>query len=177
MSDKSNKILPFDTRNIEDFNKVTEKIHAALANIETDKKIPATTIKLSELAGCTRKTLYNREWPIERLQQIQTARKKTKEAEKQREKHRGYYENAEGENFSESAVIARIETLQQENGRLFDRVQSLEMQLKNSQETVRALEQDNTALREDNFELHGKMRQNNHSAQSSNVIELDSRLR
>lgn len=177
MNDKSNKILPFDARNIEDFNKVTEKIHAALTNIETDKKIPATTVKLSELSGCTRKTLYNRKWPIERLEQIQTARKKAKEAEKQRGNHRGYYENVEEEDHSESAIIARIETLQKENGKLFDCVQSLEMQLKTSQEIVRALEQDNAALRENNFELHGKMRQNNQAALSSNVIELNSRLK
>lgn len=171
---KHNNPLPFDARNEEDFSRVTESIHTALARIETDHKIPATSEKLAELSCCTRKTLYNRGWPVERLRQIKAARKAAKED--QLKERRGYYEDAEGDTSSEAALISRIETLQKENGSLFERVQSLEEQLNNKGDIVNALEQDNKVLREANFELQGKMRINA-QAVNSNVIELNSRFK
>jgi len=76
---------------------------------------------------------------------------------------------------SEEVFISKIETLQKENGSLFDHVQSLEEQLKTARHITGVLEQDNKTLKQVNFELQSKMRKNDQS--NTNVVEINSRLR
>jgi hypothetical protein len=58
-------------------------------------------------------------------------------------------------------LISRIETLQKENGSLFDHAQNLEEQLKTARQAASVLERDNKTLNKANFELQPKMRKNN----------------
>lgn len=65
---------PYDTRNQLDYEAVTKKIAHALEILENDTSIPATEIKLAELADCSRGTLRNRVYPLVRLRKIKQSR-------------------------------------------------------------------------------------------------------
>jgi DNA-binding GntR family transcriptional regulator len=67
---------PYDDRNKADFNEITQNIKAALKVLERDPGIPVTEASLAELAKCSRGTLRNRVWPLERLGAIKVSRNK-----------------------------------------------------------------------------------------------------
>lgn len=62
-------------KNEQEFVEVTRRIQEALAQIESTPKLKATQDALAQLADCSRSTLNNRRWPLERLKEIKTARK------------------------------------------------------------------------------------------------------
>ncbi len=64
-----------EARNHADFIALGEKIEQALLRIEKDRRLSATQVSLSKLAGCTRGTLKNRGWPLLRLKDIKEARR------------------------------------------------------------------------------------------------------
>lgn len=124
-SKKKEKLLPFDKRNEDDYQKITEKIEFALQKIERDGRIPATQEKLAELAECSRKTLNNRKYPIERLRQIKNDRKQKslKIDNKEKISAKSTLDNSDNLN-------AMIKNYQKENGLLFNRLQDIEEQNK-----------------------------------------------
>ncbi|AXS84526.1 hypothetical protein [Marinobacter sp. Arc7-DN-1] len=67
--------LPFDQRNQEDFEDVTERISEALLEIASDSKVKATITELAKRAKVHRNTIRNREWPLDRLDAIKLDRK------------------------------------------------------------------------------------------------------
>lgn len=71
--------LPFDQRNQEDFEDVTERINEALLEIASDSKVKATITELAKRAKVHRNTIRNREWPAERLKAIKAERKAERE--------------------------------------------------------------------------------------------------
>src|SRR5438270_13232875 len=119
------KRLPFDERNEQDFEDLTRRISDALALIRKNPSIPATQDKVDELAGCTRKTLHNRGWPITELKKIKEERKAGKDGRRKNTtvEHRL---SAQKHVEREKLLIGQIRNLQRQNGELFDRVQDLE---------------------------------------------------
>ena len=161
------KELPFDEKNKADFASVTAKIKAALSKIENDLALPASGEKLAELAGCGRKTLYNRKWPIEKLDEIKAARKTLKI---EQIKKRNNYEDAEAGRSNEEKFVILIDNLQKENGELFDRVQHLEEKLKISLDASTALNREVQVLRQANSDL--KLESRKHT-NASNIIDIN----
>lgn len=62
-------------KNEQEFVTVTRRIQEALARIESDPNLKTTQDVLAQLADCSRGTLNNRKWPLERLREIKVARK------------------------------------------------------------------------------------------------------
>ena len=93
---KTNKSLPFDGRNAEDFFEITKKIQEALDLIRKDKQLPPTKSTLARLSGVHRNTLRHRAlmscppehlgkkgaatygWPYSALSEISVARERSK---------------------------------------------------------------------------------------------------
>src|SRR5436190_1649422 len=75
VSEQHPKPAPYDGRNAADFLQIGKNISLALDQIAVDKTIPATEESLANLAGCSRGTLRNRQWPLVRLREIKQARK------------------------------------------------------------------------------------------------------
>jgi hypothetical protein len=65
----------FEEKNAQDFIEVTKKLQSALARIESDSRLKPTQAVLSKLAECSRGTINNRKWPLEKLKKIKAARK------------------------------------------------------------------------------------------------------
>jgi len=65
-------------KNDQEFVEVTRRIQEALARIENNHKLKATQDVLAQLADCSRGTLNNRRWPLERLKEIKAARRSPK---------------------------------------------------------------------------------------------------
>jgi bisphosphoglycerate-independent phosphoglycerate mutase (AlkP superfamily) len=62
--------FPFDARNQQDFMLVTKRIQHALEQMANDCRLKRTETNLAKLAGCSRGTLRNRQWPMEQLQKL-----------------------------------------------------------------------------------------------------------
>ncbi len=140
--------LPFDERNEQDFEDLTRKIQDAIATIKKTRSIPATQEKLAEMVGCTRKTLHNRGWPITDLKKIKEERKDNKDS-KQKNTAVEHRLSAEKHITREKLLIGQIRNLQEQNGKLFDRVQDLEEQKAISTDTVRVLEDEILVLKDE----------------------------
>lgn len=80
---------PFDGKNQEEFDAVTERINEALLAIAGDETIKATATEIARLANIHRNTVNNREWPLDRLKAIKEdrrlnkAKNKTKQPDKE----------------------------------------------------------------------------------------------
>lgn len=170
---KLKKSLPFDDKNESDFSAITEKIQAALSIIENDANVPVTCEELAKLANCSRKTLNNRSWPIEKLQQIKTERRKHKE---EKTKKRDCYVDEDNVKSNEEILLLRVENFQNENGRLFEQVQTLTEQLATARELTASLDKTVNSLKEENFNLHSKLRSSN-AESASTLVDINSRKR
>lgn len=73
---------PYDERNQADYLAISNNIEVALNLIAADLTIPATEMSLAELAGCSRGTLRNRIYPLERLKAIKSLRAERRKASK-----------------------------------------------------------------------------------------------
>ncbi len=170
---KLKKSLPFDEKNESDFNAVTEKIGAALSTIENDANVPATCEQLAKLAGCSRKTLNNRGWPVEKLRQIKIECKKHKE---EQTKKRDCYADEDNVKSNEEILLLRVEAFQNENGRLFEQVQNLTEQLAVARDLSTSLDKTVNSLKEENFNLQNKLRSAS-PKNASTVVDINSRKR
>lgn len=65
---------PYDEQNKADYLVISNNIEAALNIISTDLNISATEKSLAKLAGCSRGTLRNRVYPLEKLRYIKKQR-------------------------------------------------------------------------------------------------------
>lgn len=65
----------FDSKNKDDFDKYTEALNKALASIASDRKLDATVALLSKLTGIHRNTIRNRQWPVQKLENIKDQRR------------------------------------------------------------------------------------------------------
>lgn len=166
---KKQKLLPFDARNEADYYKLTDQIESALQKIESDGRIPATQNKLADLAKCSRKTLNNRKYPIERLNQIKTDRKlKSLKA-------------VNTKNLSSTSIPddsdsfkTLINNYQNEMGLLFNRLQDIEEQNKELKRLNDFYEEEVKSTREENVKLFDKLRKlENSSLTLSNVISIN----
>ncbi len=148
------KALPFDERNHRDFEEMTQRIRGALDLIRTSRSLKPTQSTLAKLAGCSRRTLSLRGWPIVELKRIKTQRN----PDGHKSESVGPTNKTAGTNQNEAQLIAQIRNYQKQNGRLFDRVQGLE------EEKVRAtlvqgiLEEQVSALTERVGELEKEIR-------------------
>jgi hypothetical protein len=70
---------PFDEKNQEDYDAITERINEALIKIAEDNELKATIAEIVQLANVHRNTVRNRGWPKERLKAIKEARLLEKE--------------------------------------------------------------------------------------------------
>lgn len=167
LSEKKN--LPFEERNHADFEIVTTRIVAALEQIEKSAAIPATSEKLAELSACSRKTLYNRSWPLEKLSLIKSARK----LEKQKKTAEAIeLKGSVAQKSREDLLVEEVNNLRGENGKLFERVQVLEEQLNGAQRVAKALQQDMELLKTKS--ASSKSEQSlNQEAGKSNVLSFD----
>jgi len=68
------KPAPYDEKNAADYHELSLRIATALETLEHDETIPATQTALTQLAGCSRGTLRNRGWPLDRLKLIKEKR-------------------------------------------------------------------------------------------------------
>jgi hypothetical protein len=62
-------------KNDQEFIEITIRIQNALSQIEGNPKLKASQGVLAQLAKCSRGTLNNRKWPLEKLRAIKHARK------------------------------------------------------------------------------------------------------
>jgi len=149
---KELKRLPFDERNEQDFEDLTRKIWDAITIIKKSRTIPPTQEKLAEMVGCTRKTLHNRSWPITELKKIKEERKANKDS---KPKNTTAEQRVISENHivREKMLIGQIRNLQEQNAKLFDRLQELEDQKAVSEDTVKVLEDEIAILKDENREL------------------------
>ena len=68
----------YDSKNEENFEAGSRAIDAALEKISKDLSIPATITQLAKLAGVHRNTLYFRQWPKARIEEIKAKRAQQK---------------------------------------------------------------------------------------------------
>ena len=72
---------PYDDKNSELFEAVTEQLKEALRRLEKDSSLSASVSSLARLSGVHRNTIYNRKWPQEKLEEIKERRKQQKKDE------------------------------------------------------------------------------------------------
>lgn len=169
---KELKRLPFDERNEQDFEDLTRKIRDALAKIRKTRSLPATQENLAELAGCTRKTLHNRSWPISELKKIKEERQDNKD---NKPKNTIARHKISSGNYveRERLLIKRIKNFQEHNGKLFDRVQELEEQNAGLVDTVQILEDEIVSLKDENRKLEKELRKLKQSRNGkTNVVSI-----
>lgn len=163
---KIKKELPFDKRNQEDYLKITESIKSALDNIRGNPKIPATQDKLAKLAGCSRKTLHNREGVIKELKKIKLNRKFPKSAVVN---NVVLFNKKENDKTKEEL----IKSYQCENALLFDKIQDLEETIKELSDLNRVLREDKEVLLTKNTEYRNELRKiKNRDNPHSNVVDI-----
>ncbi|WP_314382900.1 hypothetical protein [Pseudomonas brenneri] len=68
----------YDSKNEENFEAGSRAIDAALEKISKDPSIPATITHLAKIAGVHRNTLYFRQWPKARIEEIKAKRAQQK---------------------------------------------------------------------------------------------------
>lgn len=116
---------PLRKKKTEQFDRVTQSIESALSTLQGSPDRKATAAVLADLAGVSRRTLYNRKWPIQHLKIIKEDRNSELEA------------STSSENESETKSCEEVvETLQQENAVLFHKLEdqrrkNAELQRKN----------------------------------------------
>lgn len=149
----ASKALPFDQKNDRDFEEMTIRIMTGLDSIRKNKSLSPTQHTLAKLAQCSRRTLSLRGWPIEELKKIKEpshAKGKNEVVDSRSKKSKG--------SESETQLIAQIRNYQNQNGKLFDRVQYLEEKASRSTVVNDALEEQTKALMEKVQDLEKELR-------------------
>lgn len=119
-------------KNASDFDAMTEAIETALKKIEGDRRLKPIQATLAKLANCTRGTLNNRQWPLVRLQEIKTARKKELGAKRPPEST-----ESAAKLESEMDELKRLLQLSRtENARLHDKNEELAKALQQSKDLL-----------------------------------------
>lgn len=128
MSEENRTPLPFDERNQQDFLLVTKRIQDALEKMATDRRLKRTEANLAKLAGCSRGTLRNREWPMAQLRKLKA---EAREADEHKEPEpRAIREKSRIERYREQLSKNRDELLlwKYKHDELRDKILTLETQ-------------------------------------------------
>ena len=128
MSEEKSTSLPFDERNQQDFLLVTKRIQDALEKMAADRRLKRTEVNLAKLAGCSRGTLRNRQWPMTQLEKLQAEARATKESAEP--EPRAIREQSRIERYREQLSKNRDELLvwKYKHDELRDRILTLEAQ-------------------------------------------------
>lgn len=140
MSTDTKVRLPFDERNQQDFMLVTKRIQDALEQMANDRRLKRTETNLAKLAGCSRGTLRNRQWPMDQLKKLkQDARTAQEQVEVE---PRATREKAQVERYREKLIKNRDELLfwKYKHDTLRDLVETLESQRDTYKRRAEALE-------------------------------------
>lgn len=140
MSTDTKTSLPFDERNQQDFMLVTKRIQDALEQMANDCRLKRTETNLAKLAGCSRGTLRNRQWPMEQLQKL---KEDARAAQEQVEvEPRATREKAQVERYRDKLIRNRDELLfwKYKHDTLRDLVETLESQRDTYKRRAEALE-------------------------------------
>ncbi|MDO3623581.1 hypothetical protein Q3O98_21120 [Ralstonia pseudosolanacearum] len=140
MSEEKGTSLPYDERNQQDFLLVTKRIQDALEKMAADRRLKRTEVNLATLAGCSRGTLRNRKWPMDRLKKLQEEARATKEnAEPE---PRAIREQSRIERYRDQLSMNRDELLvwKYKHDELRDRILTLEAQRDSFKKRVGELE-------------------------------------
>ena len=70
---------PYDDKNAELAAAITQQLNDALRRLEKDSSLSASASSLAKLSGVHRNTIYNRKWPLEKLNEIKAKRALQKE--------------------------------------------------------------------------------------------------
>ncbi|KKX58141.1 MULTISPECIES: hypothetical protein [Pseudomonas] len=65
---------PYNEKNEELFEAITQQLNEALRRLERDSSLSASVSSLAKLSGVHRNTIYNRKWPQEKLIEIKQKR-------------------------------------------------------------------------------------------------------
>jgi hypothetical protein len=145
------KTLPFDERNDQDFEELTQRIRQALDLVRKNRSLKPTQNTLARLAQCSRKTLHLRRWPVEQLKSIRNQRLSNPESGRGKTK-------TKHEAPTENQLIAQIRNYQSQNGKLFDQVQYFEHEQTTWTLVRKALEEDLATAKEKIQELEKALR-------------------
>lgn len=161
----------YKERNEEDFEQMTQAIENAIQRLQEDLSEPATQDNLAELAGCTRKTLHNREkmglthenriLPLTELRAIQQARKSIEENSRKTPKRKSTLDQkvaVEAHINREKILIGQVNNYQEENAKLFDRVIELERENERSANLLMLAERHINDLKKEKRELESEIR-------------------
>jgi gas vesicle protein len=146
--------LPFDQKNEQDFQEMTERIRCALDDIRKSRTLKPTQMVLAKLAKCSRRTLSLRIWPIEELRKI-------KEARSQHQQESPSSTKGDASKFNEGLLEKQVRNYQRQNGELFYRVQDLEEEKSRSDLIISTLENELEELREKVERLEKQSRRGN----------------
>lgn len=124
-------------KNKSDFDALTTAITGALKRIEADQKLKPTYAVLAKLAGCSRGTLANRDWPRTQLESIKTARRLGKLAKNFAEPDAGV-EKTYGENTVDW-LKHKLQLSRTENAKLHESIEELSKELKQSKELLKEM--------------------------------------
>jgi hypothetical protein len=72
---------PYDEKNNELRDAITRQLNEALRRLERDPSLSASASSLAKLSGVHRNTIYNREWPLDKLKEIKKKRLQQKQEE------------------------------------------------------------------------------------------------
>jgi hypothetical protein len=131
---------PYDERNDADFERIGKNISLALEKIANDPSVPATEQSLANLAGCSRGTLRNREWPLIRLREIKRERKSEAQRVKARPKRKR-------EKTKEEELVALVNASRTEAARWFDKYSDAEAEKRKLKRANELLVAQNEALK------------------------------
>lgn len=162
------KTLPFDERNERDFEEMTDRIRSGLESIRKSNSLKATQDSLARLAHCSRRTLNLRRWPIDELKRIKVQRQTLHQESKKEAAHKNRSTTLE----KEKQLIKQIRNYQEQNGRLFDRVQILEEGHTASAVIRTALEREIDSLRPKGHKTIEGCNQQVNSEDSSKVLKV-----
>lgn len=159
-------------RNEEDFEKMTQAIESAIQILQEDPSEQATQENLAELAGCSRKTLHNREkmglthenriLPITELKAIQQARKSIEENSRKILKRKSNLDQkvtVEAHINREKILIEQVTNYQEENAKWFNRVQELEREKERTARLLKLAERHIDDLKREKKELESEIRE------------------
>jgi chromosome segregation ATPase len=174
----------YKERNEEDFEQITQAIDNAIQRLQGDPSEQATQENLAELAGCSRKTLHNREkmglthenriLPITELKAIQQARKSIEENSRKTPKRKSSLDQkvaVETHINREKMLIGQVSTYQEENAKWFDRVQELERERERIASLLKLAERHIDDLRKEKKELESEIRKTKQD-KDSRVVDI-----
>lgn len=163
---QKSKSAPYDERNDADYQELSTRIATALETIAHDESIPATEQSLAQLANCSRGTLRNRVWPLQRLKLI-------KEDRVSKPKTSIPQTPAEIERFDRRKLQNDLALSRTEAAKWFDAYQNERSETRKARRAIKLLTEEIAALNKQVAKL--QERKSSSSRSSSNVAPFPGR--